>query len=174
MVIARGFPPTSTSTSSTTTGIRAPAPSSRPGAAAATTSSSQQHPGVKAYIQAVGGTNSFSCPVDAAGSVFMREGSARLVGLAPSSITAAMAASGASGGGGSATRGAMSLTAVANRSSVVGLLAKTVEQANSIMEAGAYLHWYDKYGVSREALSSALQLVSDVADCYRTAHGIRD
>ncbi len=34
-----------------------------------------------------------------------------------------------------------SLTSVANRSSVIGLLDSTVNRATSLVEAGAYLHW---------------------------------
>ena len=75
-------------------------------------------------------------------------------------------------------------TAVANRSSVVGLLGNTVDRcgirveyvwtsylvlsssatchlkrATSIWSAGAYLHWYEKCGCSKQAVRCAIEQV---------------
>lgn len=65
---------------------------------------------------------------------------------------------------------APALTAVSNRSSVVGLLQSTIDSARAICQAGAYLHWYERYGCGREAVESAAQVVADVVDCYRATH----
>ena len=63
---------------------------------------------------------------------------------------------------------------MANRSSVVGLLGSTVARATSIWQAGAYLHWYEKCGCSKDAVRCAIEQVSDVVDAYRVVHGIED
>ena len=57
---------------------------------------------------------------------------------------------------------------------MVGLLGSTVDRATAIWQAGAYLHWYDKCGCSKEAVRCAIEQVADVADAYREVHGIQD
>ncbi|KAG2445658.1 hypothetical protein HXX76_000267 [Chlamydomonas incerta] len=75
------------------------------------------------------------------------------------------AAATAPGGGGSP-----SLTTVANRSGVVGLLENTVRRARALVDAGAYVHWYERHGCSAAAVREAASGLLDVADCYRQLH----
>ncbi|KAG2493460.1 hypothetical protein HYH03_008277 [Edaphochlamys debaryana] len=65
---------------------------------------------------------------------------------------------------------APSLTAVSNRSGVVGLLEGTVRRALALCDAGAYLHWYARHGCSEDAVRDAAHNVLDVAACYRQLH----
>lgn len=68
----------------------------------------------------------------------------------------------------------MGITAVANRSTAIGLLAGVAARARVMSEAGAYLHWYERYGCSKAALDEALAVVDNMADAYRLAHGVRE
>ncbi|KAG2453739.1 hypothetical protein HYH02_001950 [Chlamydomonas schloesseri] len=109
-------------------------------------------------------------------SLWLRTGSAALLREPRRGAAAAASGSGkpppaagavSSGGGGG---GMPSLTSVANRSSVVGLMENTVRRALALVDAGAYVHWYERHGCSAAAVREAAGGLLDVADCYRQLH----
>jgi tubulin delta len=67
------------------------------------------------------------------------------------------------------TRGS-SISEVACRSSVIGLVRHSVERATAAWTAGAYVHWYERYGCSKEAIREAIEVMDAVVDCYTLAH----
>jgi len=125
---------------------------------------------VAPLVQALGGPAAWTWPEsEAAAYVGVRACETTLRGL-PQQQSAAAAAGGGSGPGGRG--GSPCLSLVANRSSTVGLLGNTLERARSICNAGAYMHWYEKYGCGQAAIQEAIEQVSDVVECYRAAHGM--
>lgn len=95
------------------------------------------------------------------------------VGMAPLASSSVVAASETSTSRSVAhtvgPRGGPSVTSVCNRTSVVGLFSSLTQRAVRTVKAGAFMHWYERYGVTREAVLYAAQQVADVADCYRAA-----
>ncbi|KAJ9518382.1 hypothetical protein QJQ45_010294 [Haematococcus lacustris] len=131
-----------------------------------------QHPAVPHFVAATGGPASFGTPDEIGGAVWVRQGAARLVcGELPGVTGTAKPAPGKGLGPASAT---MALSVVACRSSALGLLSSTLNRAKALCDAGAYLHWYERHGCSKEAVQEALYSVQDVADSYRLATGIRE
>eukprot|EP00198_Chlamydomonas_reinhardtii_P013659 XP_001702996.1 eta tubulin [Chlamydomonas reinhardtii] len=133
---------------------------------------------LSAYVKSLGPSGAAPTLAPEA-SLWLRSGAATLLrearrgaASAPSSGAAGAgggkppaAAGTAPGGGGSA-----SLTTVANRSNVVGLLENTVRRALALVDAGAYVHWYERHGCSAAAVREAAGGLLDVADCYRQLH----
>eukprot|EP00798_Chlamydomonas_sp_ICE-L_P020307 gene20307-27063_t len=120
-------------------------------------------PSASAFIQSMGGPAAFSSS-DPASCTTVRCSSKPLHPWDSKSTE--------SGGGQSkAGPGRPMLTSISTRSSAVGLLNNTVEKASAICSAGAYMHWYEKYGCGPDALETAIQQIADVVDCYRAAHG---
>ncbi|KAJ9518405.1 hypothetical protein QJQ45_018419 [Haematococcus lacustris] len=131
-----------------------------------------QHPAVPHFVAATGGPASFGTPDEIGGAVWVRQGAARLVcGELPGVTGTAKPAHGKGLGPASAT---IALSVVACRSSALGLLSSTLNRAKALCDAGAYLHWYERHGCSKEAVQEALYSVQDVADSYRLATGIRE
>jgi hypothetical protein len=64
-----------------------------------------------------------------------------------------------------------SLTVVSNRSSVIGQLRAAADGAEQLLAHGAYVHWFERHDVSREALREATEVTRAVVDEYRAAHG---
>jgi hypothetical protein len=62
------------------------------------------------------------------------------------------------------------MTVVANRSNVVGCLSTAAGRARSMLAAKAYVHWYERYDCSAEALLDAVECCTDIADSYRYFH----
>jgi hypothetical protein len=60
-----------------------------------------------------------------------------------------------------------SLTAVANRSSTGTFLSQTLGKARRMLDAGAYCHWYDRYGCDRDMLEESFDNVHCIVDDYR-------
>lgn len=67
--------------------------------------------------------------------------------------------------------GGPSISEVACSSSIIGLVKHSVERATATWSAGAYLHWYARYGCGKEAIREAIEVMDSVVDCYRLAHG---
>jgi len=61
---------------------------------------------------------------------------------------------------------------VANRSSCVGFVEATVERAEALLAAGAYVWQYERHGVPAAALAEAAEAARSVADDYRLFHAI--
>jgi hypothetical protein len=66
-----------------------------------------------------------------------------------------------------------SLTVVSNRSSVVGHLRTAADGAERLLTHGAFIHWFERFDVSRDALVDALETTRAVVEEYRTAHNHR-
>ncbi|GAX78151.1 hypothetical protein CEUSTIGMA_g5593.t1 [Chlamydomonas eustigma] len=136
------------------------------------------------YIKACGGVSAFAgggmyqTDVDCLDCVKVRTGPAlKAVPASNSSSRKLNADSKRIAGGnpsGYSAASSASVTVIANRSSVIGQLADTLDRATSIWRAGAYLHWYERCGCSKESIRTAIEQVSDVAECYRSVHGIQD
>ena len=73
-----------------------------------------------------------------------------------------------------AAAGARCVAAVANRSSAVGPLYAAADGAERLLASGAYLHWFQRYDVSRDALQDGLDATRAVVAEYRAAHGHND
>ena len=70
--------------------------------------------------------------------------------------------------------GMTSISEVASRSSVIGLVEHSVKRATIAWRAGAYIHWYERYGCGKEAVREAIEQMEVVVSCYRHSHGIQD
>lgn len=60
-----------------------------------------------------------------------------------------------------------SLTVVAHRSTAGGFLTSVAERARRLLDSGAYLHWYERYGCTRNDIAEAIDACLDVARAYR-------
>jgi hypothetical protein len=60
-----------------------------------------------------------------------------------------------------------SLTLASNSSAPLALLERVAQRVRLQAAAGAYLHWYARFGISREHIAVAAESVADVADAYR-------
>eukprot|EP00050_Salpingoeca_kvevrii_P002542 m.196757 g.196757 ORF g.196757 m.196757 type:complete len:424 (+) comp10633_c0_seq11:1168-2439(+) len=58
---------------------------------------------------------------------------------------------------------------VANRTSIVSPFAQVAQRATAMVEAGAYLHWYERYGTSRDDIRAATETVWTVVESYQQA-----
>lgn len=70
-----------------------------------------------------------------------------------------------------AASGARCVAVVANRSSAVGSLSAAADGAAKLLDSGAYLHWFQRFDVSRDALQDGLEATRAVVAEYRSAHG---
>jgi rhodanese-related sulfurtransferase len=70
-----------------------------------------------------------------------------------------------------AASGARCVAVVANRSSAVGPLSAAADGAAKLLDSGAYLHWFQRFDVSRDALQDGLEATRAVVAEYRSAHG---
>jgi hypothetical protein len=70
---------------------------------------------------------------------------------------------------GPAAAAARSLTLVANSDAFVAHVVRTVARADALLGVGAYTHWYERYGVGREAITGAMHDMLDVVEAYRPA-----
>lgn len=61
-----------------------------------------------------------------------------------------------------------SISEVACRSSAVSLVEHSVERAHVAWTAGAYIHWYERYGCGKDAVKEAIEVVGDMVSCYRS------
>lgn len=90
--------------------------------------------------------------------------------LQPASVTAAAPrpsrAQSASGLG--AGKAAVIAT---NRSHVIELVEHVARRAQEMVEARAFLHWFEAYGTSRTDISAAMERLWDVSDSYRSLYG---
>lgn len=62
-----------------------------------------------------------------------------------------------------------SLTVAANSSSVVTYLENVLERSKVMYDAGAYLHWYWRYGAEKENFEESFETLQSVVEDYRTA-----
>ncbi|KAI1886218.1 hypothetical protein AGOR_G00211730 [Albula goreensis] len=60
------------------------------------------------------------------------------------------------------------LTVCSNHSSVSDLLCRVMRRSGEMIRAGAYLHWYQRYGVEAEEFRQALDTLSTVVQEYST------
>lgn len=58
-------------------------------------------------------------------------------------------------------------TVLANSSVVLGYVGAVWEQAGAMFKAGAYLHWYERYGCERQTFEQAFESVQRIIDTYR-------
>lgn len=63
------------------------------------------------------------------------------------------------------------LTVVSNGDGMLGTLIGCVERVETLMHVGAYLHWYERFGVSKEHLRIASEAVLNTVDSYIGATG---
>ena len=59
-----------------------------------------------------------------------------------------------------------SLTVLANRSNAAGYLGRIADRARAMALAGAYMHWFEAQGVSRDDVLEAADVVQDLAEGY--------
>ena len=59
---------------------------------------------------------------------------------------------------------------ISNRSSCLPPLRRAAEGAGALLECGAYLHWFSRHGVCRQALEDGLEATRTVIDAYEEAH----
>lgn len=58
-------------------------------------------------------------------------------------------------------------TILANSSVVLDYVGGVQEQAGEMFRAGAYLHWYERYGCERQTFEQAFESVQGIIDTYR-------
>lgn len=58
------------------------------------------------------------------------------------------------------------LTVCANNSSIVNYLNDICNKARLMYTAGAYLHWYSRYGCGRDCFEEALETLEQTMQCY--------
>ncbi len=68
---------------------------------------------------------------------------------------------------GPANAAARALTLVANSDAFVAGVVRTVARADALLGVGAYVHWYERYGVGRETITAAMHDMLDVVESYR-------
>lgn len=61
-----------------------------------------------------------------------------------------------------------SITTCVNRSRIVEYLTETVTKANAMLEARAYVHWYERFGCGMEEFLHSAQVLEDVIADYHT------
>jgi len=59
-----------------------------------------------------------------------------------------------------------SLTVLANRSNHAAWLEGMTEKADAMLQAGAYVHWYEKHGLSAGDIKQALEGCHGITDAY--------
>ena len=59
------------------------------------------------------------------------------------------------------------MTLVANRSTAGGFLASAAARARRLLDAGAYVHWYERYGCGRGDIAEAIDACLDLEQAYR-------
>lgn len=172
MVLARGMPAQQSAPSASKASFPTVATSgARSGHGAqppvSGTDPTQDPAALAATLQAFGGADAFACPADAAASVWVRQGNVKVPGEAVTSSSKEKE-------GDKSAVPKVTVTAIANRSTAIGMLSSTAAKARAICTAGAYMHWYERYGCGREAIEEAIHTVECMADAYRLAHGVRD
>ena len=55
---------------------------------------------------------------------------------------------------------------MANRTQICEPLFEVCAQAKSKLQMGAYVHWYEKFGVERDQIQEAVQCVEELAYSY--------
>ena len=76
------------------------------------------------------------------------------------------------GGGGGPTAPVChrrSLTLCTNSNWMVPTLSRCVERASTLLEAGAYVHWFERFGIDEEHIGVAVDSVADVVSTYSSA-----
>lgn len=63
------------------------------------------------------------------------------------------------------------LTTAANTDWMVPNLISCVERTDELLHVGAYVHWYERFGVERGHIQAAAEAVLDAADAYMDARG---
>lgn len=58
-----------------------------------------------------------------------------------------------------------------NRSRIIQQIEHVARRAQEMIEARAFLHWYEQYGCSRTDISRAVEQLWDLSDAYRAFHG---
>lgn len=56
------------------------------------------------------------------------------------------------------------LTAISNRSNSYSLIDLTLDRTQVMSDAGAYMHWFSKYGVSKDDISNSVDTLRDVVE----------
>jgi hypothetical protein len=74
-----------------------------------------------------------------------------------------------SGSAGPASSAGCSVTVAANQSSVAAVFDASLQRARRMLEAGAYVHWYERYGCERAHFAEAFEVAAQVVDEYRGA-----
>lgn len=71
------------------------------------------------------------------------------------------------GGGGSGSGGGGGAVVVcANSTSIQKNLRSMVEKADALVEAGAYLHWFERYNVEKDWVCEAIDNIAEIHDTY--------
>lgn len=63
------------------------------------------------------------------------------------------------------------LTVVSNSDALLGTLIGCVDRVETLMHVGAYLHWYERFGVTKDHLRAASESLLNTVDAYITASG---
>jgi len=62
-----------------------------------------------------------------------------------------------------------SLTVAANSDGMLPTLVGCITRADELLRAGAYLHWYERFGVERTHIEAAAEAVLNTVDAYMEA-----
>lgn len=62
-----------------------------------------------------------------------------------------------------------SLSVASNHSSVVDYLDFLLSRSQTMYKAGAYLHWYWRYGATEDDFNGAFEEIASVVDSYKEA-----
>jgi len=63
------------------------------------------------------------------------------------------------------------LTVASNRLDVADFVRSVHARGTELVGVGAYVHWYEKYGVERQNIEGAMDSLADIVDDYYSAHG---
>ena len=61
-----------------------------------------------------------------------------------------------------------SISLACNSNWMVPVLSRAAQRATTLLRGGAYVHWYERYGITREHISTAVDNVLDTVDAYRS------
>ena len=66
---------------------------------------------------------------------------------------------------------ARSLTLCSNSTWMLPALSRCVTRASALLDVGAYVHWYERFGIEAEHVRIAVESVAEVIDAYSEASG---
>lgn len=74
--------------------------------------------------------------------------------------------------GGFASQLNKGVVVAANRTRVIELVEHVARRAQEMLEAKAFLHWYEQFGTQRGDVARAVECLWDISDSYRACHGL--